>query len=129
MSIEDCKPSIHQHSGKEEDNDSDTSFEKKLELMKAELEELENDFSAKTLDNLTKYSFDGLKGSRTDEKGGRTSGAFDDNHDLDNKRSKTPQRNKKEDMMFIPFDALSEYEPLELLKFVLYLNNLSFSFF
>lgn len=34
----------------------DNSFDKKLEEMKAELEELENDFSAPTLDQLVKQS-------------------------------------------------------------------------
>ena len=108
MSISDNKPPIIKENDKETGSDSDTSFEKKLELMKAELEELENDFSAKTLDNLTKYSFDDPKVSRTEEKSGRIGDDLNELEDYNNKRPKTPQRSKKEELTFIPFDALSE---------------------
>ena len=106
--MKDSNHSIVKGEGKDVDSDSDTSFEKKLELMKAELEELENDFSAKTLDNLTKYSFDDPKVSKTDEKGVRIGDDLNEMDNYDNKRPKTPQRNRKDDLAFIPFDAISE---------------------
>lgn len=55
--FEDNKPTI-KINDKVISEDQDSSFDKKLEEMKAEIEELENDFSTKTLDDLLKLHCD-----------------------------------------------------------------------
>lgn len=87
-------------------SEDDDSFDKKLEEMKAEIEELEQDFSHQTLDQLVRQSFGSASVRASDNKIGDLEDPFAKDSPLSPNELTPLGRNRKKSMLEAPIENL-----------------------
>jgi hypothetical protein len=88
-------------------SEDEDSFDKKLEEMKAEIEELEQDFSHQTLDQLVRQSFGSASVRDSDNKVGELDDHFTKDSPLSRNELVPLGKSRKKSMLSAPVEKLA----------------------